>query len=30
MPDTQIIIILLCLLVGERIESKLAQVFKIG
>lgn len=29
MTDTQIIIVLLCMLVGERIENKLAQVFKI-
>lgn len=29
MTDTQIIILLLCMLVGERIENKLAQVFKI-
>jgi len=30
MTDTQVIMILLCMLVGERIENKLAQVFKIG
>lgn len=30
MTDTQVIMILLCMLVSERIENKLAQVFKIG
>lgn len=29
MTETQIIIVLLSMLVGERIENKLAQVFKI-
>lgn len=30
MTDIQIVMILLCMLVGEKIENKLAQVFKIG
>lgn len=30
MTETQVIMILLCMLIGERIENKLAQVFKIG
>ena len=30
MTETQVIMILLCMLIGERIENKLAQVLKIG
>lgn len=30
MTETQIIIMLLCILIGERIESKLIRVLKLG